>query len=140
MDFISSFLDISKWVVFLNSLILPLQTMADIFFNLAPTILDMFNEFLLMVGDISEVFVEFIRKVFDVIKDLFYGTFFEIFKEFLDFILNFIRWQADFLSNLIDFFRELFGEASWVVPDFDSDGNAFPGGGDGFGGGGMGSR
>lgn len=133
MEFVSSFLDLERWVTLIQAIILPFQTMADLTFNLLPTLLGMINDILLILGDIAELGVEFGRDVLDILIDLFQGGIYPVFKQLLDLATGFIDWFAGYIEEFFDFIADVL---EWFGFQESSD---FPFG-DGFQGGGMGAR
>ncbi len=127
MEFVSSFLDLERWVTLIQAIILPFQTMADLTFNLLPTLLGMINDILLILGDIAELGLEFGRDVLDILIDLFQSGLYPVFKDVLDLLIEFIEGVSSYLVKFFNFigdFLEWFGYET--SPDY---------GGGGFGGG-----
>lgn len=126
MEFVSSFLDLERWVTLIQAIILPFQTMANLTFNLLPTLLGIINDILLILGDIAELGVEFGRDVLDIFIDLFQSGIYPLFKELLDILTIFVDWCSSILYDMFNYLGEFL---EWFGFD-----NPFPGVG------GMGAR
>lgn len=123
---------------------------SDIFIlDLGNKVIDFVGTFMTGVGDIGETLKNMIVTSEGVIDAEFVQWFLDIpkmlsFDNLSNIALNWVSKMSDSIEKLIKFFRniaqeiaEFFG-ASWEEDGWEE--NAFPGGGDGFDGGGMGSR